>query len=196
MTLLAADRLIETDRLILRRIERADFPFFAGIHADPEVARYLAHGNPRTEEESTVWLDAMLKSYATLNLGQLAVTLRKDGTLIGRSGVSDMQVDLAPGADGLRNSYHFPTRAPEGSAIEAQLELGYTFARSAWGAGYASEAANAVYEYTRRTRPKATIVSLIRPENERSKRVAQRFGVTYVDQVSGWGKTYDRYVWP
>jgi len=195
MTLFTTDMQIETDRLILRRIERNDLPFFTRIHADPDVARYLGHGNPRSADESSSWMDSLLESYAALQLGQIAITLKKDGSLVGRSGVSDLEVETTPGPDGRKGCYYFPLRAPAGAARENQLELGYTLDKSAWGSGYAREAVAAVYEYVRRTRPSGVIVSLIRPENERSKRVAQSFGVTYVDQVSGWGHPFDRYLW-
>jgi RimJ/RimL family protein N-acetyltransferase len=101
-----------------------------------------------------------------------------------------------PDASGVKGCYYFPLRAPADAPCERQLELGYTFDRPAWGNGYAREAAGAVYEYVRRTRPGSVVVSLIRPENERSKRVVQRFDATYIDQVSGWGHPFDRYRWP
>jgi ribosomal-protein-alanine N-acetyltransferase len=195
MTLLAKDRQIETDRLILRRIEREDLPFFTRIHADADVARYLGHGNPRTVEESASWMDSLLTSYEALQLGQIAITLKKDGSLIGRSGVSDLEVETTPGPDGRKNCYYYPLRVPDGAPRENQLELGYTLDKSAWGSGYAREAVAAVHAYVKRTRPGAEVVSLIRPENERSRRVAQSFGVTYVDQVTGWGHRFDRYRW-
>jgi ribosomal-protein-alanine N-acetyltransferase len=195
MTLLANDRQIETDRLILRRVEREDLPFFTRIHADPDVARYLGHGNPRTADESASWMDSLLASYEALQLGQIAITLKKDASLIGRSGVSDLEVETTPGPDGRKTCYFFPLRAPDGTARDNQLELGYTLDKSAWSNGYAREAVAAVYAYVRRTRPGAEVVSLIRPENDRSKRVAQSFGVTYVDQVTGWGHPFDRYRW-
>ncbi len=52
---------LETSRLILRRIDADDFEFFARIHADAEVARYLGHGQPRTREESSKWLKDVLE---------------------------------------------------------------------------------------------------------------------------------------
>ena len=46
---------IESERLILRRIDQNDFEFFVHLHADPEVARYLSHGKPRSSQESRTW---------------------------------------------------------------------------------------------------------------------------------------------
>src|SRR6476620_11656267 len=100
MTLLSADKSIETERLVLRRISRDDLPFYSRIHADPDVARYLAHGNPRSHEETAAWLEAGVDSYRALELGPLAITRKSDGALVGRTGVSHLQTERHPGPDG------------------------------------------------------------------------------------------------
>ena len=196
MTLTIADDHIETERLILRHIAPADLPFYARIHADPDVARYLSHGNPRTGEESRSWLEQTLQSYQALGLGQLAVWLKSDGTLLGRCGLSYMEVDTAPSSDGTKLGFYFPSRAPDGVSASVESELGYTFDPAVWGRGYAREAVAAVYDYAMKHRPKERIVSLIHPDNVRSKRLADRFGVTLVDRVSLWARSFDRYAWP
>jgi site-specific DNA recombinase len=48
---------IESERLLLRRITRDDYDFFARLHATPEVLRYIMNGQPRSAEESRVWVD-------------------------------------------------------------------------------------------------------------------------------------------
>jgi ribosomal-protein-alanine N-acetyltransferase len=193
MTLVATDDLIETERLILRRIESRDLGFYTRVHADPDVARYIAHGNPRTPEETSAWLEAMLQSYESLGLGQLAVTLKADGSLLGRCGVSHLEIDPADDFEGVKTGYFFPTRAPEGVTPIVEAELGYTFDRAAWGHGYASEAVAGVYAYVRSKRPTSVVASLIMAENARSMKVAARFGVRYVDRVGLWGRVFNRY---
>ncbi len=74
MTLPHGTDRLESPRLVLRRIAPDDLPFFARIHALPEVAQYLyAGGRPRTAEESAAWLQSVLASYEQLALGYLAV---------------------------------------------------------------------------------------------------------------------------
>lgn len=196
MSLLPTDTTIETERLLLRRITRDDFAFYARIHANPDVARYLAHGNPRTADETEHWLDAVLGSYRDLALGQIAVTRKSDGALVGRCGVSHLETEEAAQPDGTRIGYYYPTRAPAGVKHVAEAELGYTLDTAAWGQGYATEAVRAMWDYLSARRPELRIVSLIHPANTRSIRLATSFGVTLIDRVKSWDRDYDRYVWP
>jgi RimJ/RimL family protein N-acetyltransferase len=52
MTLARGTDRIESARLTLRRIDPGDFDFFTDLNADPEVARYLPPGKPRSTEDS------------------------------------------------------------------------------------------------------------------------------------------------
>jgi len=196
MSLLAADRTLETERLLLRRITRDDLPFYTRIHADPDVARYLAHGNPRSAQETEHWLEAILAGYRDLESGQIAVTRRSDGALLGRCGVSYLETERDPQPDGTYVGHYYPLRAPEGTRPVVQYELGYTFDRAAWGNGYAREAVRAMWDYVSTRRPALRIVSLIHPDNTRSIRLATSFGVTFVDRVKYGVRDFDRYAWP
>lgn len=196
MSLLHSDSTLETERLILRRITRDDLPFYARIHADPEVARYLAHGNPRSLEESEHWIDAIVSGYREVELGQIAVTRKSDGALLGRCGVSYLETELEEQPDGTKLGYYFPTRAPDSRKHVVEAELGYTFDRAAWGYGYATEGVRAIWNYVSARRPELRVVSLIHPANARSIRLASSFGVTLVDRVKSWDRAYDRYAWP
>lgn len=196
MSLLASDDTIETERLVLRRITREDFSFYARIHADPDVARYLAHGNPRGPEETAHWFDALLACYDELQLGQIAVTRKSDGVLLGRTGVSHLETEIAVQPDGSRLGYYYPSRAPDGVAHTTEQELGYTFDRAAWGHGYAREAVRGMWDYITTRRPSLRVVSLIHPDNVRSIRLATSFGVRLVDRIMSWDRPFDRYAWP
>lgn len=196
MSLLALDDTLESERLLLRRITRDDLPFYARIHADPDVARYLAHGNPRTLEETTHWLESVIAAYGELQLGQIAVTRKSDGALLGRCGVSHLEMEADAQADGTYIGHYYPAHAPEGKKHVVQHELGYTLDRAAWGNGYAREAVRVMWSYLSARRPDLVVVSLIHPENARSIRLASSFGVKRVDRVNYVGRIYDRYVWP
>ena len=196
MSLLPSDDTIETERLVLRRIARDDLPFYARIHADPEVARYLSHGKPRSPTESSEWMDVLLDTYRERQLGQIAITRKQDGALLGRTGVSHLETELAVQPNGTRMSYYLPARAPAEVPHTVEQELGYTLDRSAWGQGYAREAVQAMWSYLRARRPNMRIVSLIHPDNARSIRLAASFGVSLVDRVTIWNREFDRYAWP
>lgn len=196
MSLLRNDSTLETERLLLRRITRDDLPFFTRIHANPDVARYLAHGNPRSAEETEHWMDAVIGAYEDLELGQIAITRKTDGALLGRCGVSYLETEVDPLPDGTKAGYYYPARVPGGVKHTVEYELGYTLDTAAWGQGYAREAVREMWNYVSSRRPGMKIVSLIHPENVRSIRLATSFGVQLVDRVKSWDRDYDRYAWP
>ena len=151
MTLATSDTSIETERLLLRRMTTADLSFYARIHADPDVTRYIGYGRPRTADETRVWLDRMLETYELFQLGQLAVIRKSDGALLGRCGMAYLAIDDDPADGGDPLGYFVHGEAPAGASTHLEPELGYTFDRAAWGQGFAREAAGAVFAYVKPT---------------------------------------------
>lgn len=195
MTLLAADARIQTERLVLRRITRDDAPFYERIHADPDVARFLAHGLPRSPDETHAWLETTLGSYRELSLGQVAITRKTDGELLGRCGLNHLETEIEARPDGTHLGYYYPSRAPADRPHVAELELGYTLDRAAWGHGYAREAVRALWQYTSTKWTAHRVVSLIHPDNARSIKLATTFGARLLDRVTLWDRPFDRYTW-
>ena len=197
MTLAHGTDRLESARLVPRRIAPDDLPFFMRIHALPEVARYLyPGGKPRSPEQSAAWLQSTLESYEQLALGYLAVLRKEDGALIGRCGLMDLVVESAAPDQGIRKGWFGDAQAPTGIAPTFECELGYTFDPAVWGQGFATEAVRCVRDYARDVLRLSYAVSAILPGNERSRRVAERFGVRAAGQMEVVGLTWDRYVWP
>ena len=196
MTLASGTLEICGERIVLRRIAPTDFEYFAAIHADPEVARYIGAGNPRPRAETARWLDDIFESYARAHLGQLAVVRKLDGALLGRCGLSDAAIEKTHHANTMRKGWFFSAQVPAGTEVELLPELGYTFGRDSWGQGYASEAARCVYNYARTSLGFARIMSVIHSDNGASLAVARKFGVEFIDQVELAGRPFDRYHWP
>jgi [ribosomal protein S5]-alanine N-acetyltransferase len=195
MTLARGTDRIESERLILRRIDHGDLEFLTHLHADPEVAQYHPHGRPRSSQESLAWLQSVLSTYEEFALGQLAVLRKPDGLLIGRCGLSYLAVEARVTA-AVPRAWYQPADVPDAAEFVLERELGYTFQRSSWGQGYASEAARCVFDYACGTLKLPRVVSLIHPENLRSLRVAERFGVQREDDVEVMARSFGRFVWP
>src|SRR5438105_11776230 len=136
MTLAAGDSLIETQRLLLRRVAPDDLPFFVRIHSDPEVARYIGYGRPRSAEETKIWLDRLLETYERFERGPLAVVRKSDNALVGRCGISYLEIERAPADGGDPVGYFAYGEAPPGISTRLERELAYTFDREAWGHGF------------------------------------------------------------
>ena len=193
MTLPHGTDRLESDRLVLRRIAPDDLPFFARIHALPEVAQYLGPGYPRPPERSAAWLQATLASYEQLALGALAVLRKDDGALIGRCGLTDFAVESAAAERGIRRGWFGRTQAPAGVALTLECELGYTFDPAVWGRGFATEAVRCVRDHARDVLRLPYVISAIHPENARSRRVAERIGARAAGQMDVVGLTWDRW---
>jgi [ribosomal protein S5]-alanine N-acetyltransferase len=150
----------ETSRLLLRHFTMDDLDSLDAMHSDPEVARFI--GGVKTREETRQRLKVWLEEYERYGFSKWAVVLRSSGELIGRCGLSLEQIDG-----------------------QSKWELGWTFARAHWGHGYATEAAAGAMEHCFRNRGLQHLISLIRPGNVASMRVAERIGMTY-DRIVQW----------
>ena len=62
-------------------------------------------------------------------------------------------------------------------------EVGWLLDRRSWGRGFATEAGGAAIDYAFRVLGAEKVISLIRPENHASIRVAQRLGESYQGTV-------------
>ncbi|SRR6266498_3206837 len=141
---------LETERLILRMWREDDFEPYAGICADPEVMRYLG-GKPLTREESWRHMACLVGHWHLLGYGVWAVAERSSRRLIGRIG------------------FFNPAGWPG-------FELGWTLERASWGKGYATEGARAALTYAFTKLDREHVISIIRPDNQPSIRVAERLG--------------------
>jgi RimJ/RimL family protein N-acetyltransferase len=159
---------LSTDRLLLRQFRQADLDAFAAIQADPDAARHIGDG--RTNDRDTSWrLIAMFLGHWTLRgHGQYAVEQRSTGTFVGRVGLW----------------------APEGWP---GLEIGWLIDPASWGRGYATEAARAVAATTFSELGRDRLISLIRPANAASIRVATKLGSIRTETIALDGATTDVY---
>jgi hypothetical protein len=87
-------------------------------------------------------------------------------------------------------------RTAAGVALTFECELGYTFDPAVWGQGFATETVRCVRDYARDVLRLTYAISVILPQNARSRRVAERFGVRATGQLEVLGLTWERYVWP
>lgn len=142
---------LETPRLRLRAFRNSDLDAYAPICADQEVMRYLGTGVTLSRPDSWRSMANILGHWRLLGYGMFAVELKSSGELLGRVGFLD-----PPGWPG--------------------FELGWVLGRQYWGHGYALEAAGAARDYAFEVLDRDRIISLIRPDNHRSVRVATKLG--------------------
>ena len=148
--------VLETERLLLRRLTQGDFEALCKILKDEETM--TAYEGAFTDEEVQQWLDRQLARYAQWGFGLWAVVLKETGEVIGQCGLT-MQ----------------PWKERE------VLEIGYLFQRRYWHQGYATEAARACKRYAFDVLKAEEVCSIIRDTNTASQRVALRNGMTAAD---------------
>jgi RimJ/RimL family protein N-acetyltransferase len=161
-----------TERLLLRGFDEArDLEPYVALMADPDVARYLADGRALSRFESWRQMATFMGHWALKGFGIWAVEERATGRLIGRIGCHE----------------------PEGWP---GFEVAYTLARDAWGKGYAREGAGASLRYARETLGRDDILSVIRPGNAGSIRVATSLGAAAAETVDFFGAPAVLYRYP
>ncbi|MBE0508645.1 MAG: GNAT family N-acetyltransferase [Marinospirillum sp.] len=141
----------ETPRLLLRQWQPEDYPAFAALNADPEVMRYFPA--PLTTEQSDAVAQLCQQLIGMFGWGFWAVELKSSGEFIGFFGLHT-PVDPLP--------------------FVPCVEIGWRFARSFWGQGYATEAATAAMQAGFEQLQFEELVSFTAAENQRSVAVMQR----------------------
>jgi RimJ/RimL family protein N-acetyltransferase len=151
--------VLQTQRLTLREFEPEDVDALATILSDPETMRYY----PMSFDRAAVadWIRRNRTRYANDGHGLWAMIRNSTGELIGDCGLVRQSVD---GSD--------------------EIEVGYHVRRDLWGHGYATEAARACSDYGFANLKVDRLISLIRPENLASCRVAEKNGMTIWKEVT------------
>jgi RimJ/RimL family protein N-acetyltransferase len=145
---------LRTDRLTLRPWRESDFEPWAAMNADPQVREYL--GDLLTPEQSAASLARFQAQLDEQGFGFWAVEVNRTGEFVGFTGLD---------------------QADKGMPFTG-VEIGWRLARSAWGHGYATEAALASIAFGFETLALPEIVAVTATANIRSQAVMRRIGMT------------------
>jgi len=115
------------------------------------VMRYIGEGKAIDRVGAWRQMAMMLGQWCLKGHGQFALEERATGALLGRAGYFE----------------------PEGWP---GFELGWLLRRESWGKGYATEATRLLLRHAFEAMGRERVISLIRPANTRSIRVAERLG--------------------
>jgi RimJ/RimL family protein N-acetyltransferase len=140
--------LIETERLLLRRVQSGDVDALVELHADPEVRRFI----PSAADFDPAMALARVKGDAEdwdAGRRMLIACERATGRFLGRVGIIDW---------------------PQ----FGETEVGWIFGAHARGHGYATEAGGAAQEWVFEHLSIPYVTALIRGENAPSIAVAER----------------------
>ena len=149
--------IIETDRLLLCTFTPEDATLIYNLNLDPEVIRYTLDPILDIEHAREVLEKTILPQYALYNHGRWAVLTKSGKEFIGWCGLK---------------------ARPERN----EIDLGYRFIKSAWGNGYATEAACACIKYGFEKLHLERIVGRAMPENKGSLRVLEKCGMNFIGE--------------
>jgi len=157
---------LETARLLIRSFRVEDQNAYSAIVADKEVMRFL--GGVLSSEQALKYIEHAIQSEPSSGIARYAVEQKETGELIGMCGLSP---------------------------VKDYIDLGYRFAKTSWGLGFATEAASAIVEYGFVDMGFPEIVGLTHPDNHASIKVLEKLGFLYVqDEMTPMGMQAKQYV--
>jgi RimJ/RimL family protein N-acetyltransferase len=172
---------LETDRLLLRPPEDSDIDAWTAMLTDPEVARYL--GPPfASRADVAAHIRTMQERHRSDGFGLLAVVRKDDGVVIGRSGFL------------VWDTRTWSTATLREAGRHAEVEIGWTLARDAWGFGYATEAGAACRDHGFGRLGLSRIAAVIQHGNDRSIAVAHRLGMSHERDIRT-AKGFEAQLW-
>ena len=150
--------VIETARLILRDFSDEDKAPFHAINNDPKVLEFL--GPPLERNVSDAWVDRLIGLSTTDSPRLLAVSEKSqspESAFLGYVGLSVPTFD---------------------ASFTPCVEIGWRLSSTAWGRGFATEAARAVLTWGFDHYQLPEIVSFTTVRNMRSRRVMEKIGMS------------------
>ena len=145
---------VQTERLVLRRLQAGDGPAMFAIHGDPETNRHNPRGPDPDLSTSEETLRRWLQDWENDGYGYWAVTFPHAEDVIGFGGIG-----------------RFTWRDRDA------LNLYYRLTPGVWGRGYATELARAAVNFARTYLPQLPVVARTRPGNIASIRTAEKAGL-------------------
>lgn len=149
--------VFETPRLLLRQFTLKDVTILLELNSDPVVLKYLHEPLLQDEAHAETILKTIILPQYEKKLGRWAVHLKDDNSFLGWCGLK---------------------YRPE---LE-EIDLGYRFMQTAWGKGFATEAAQETLEYGFKKLNLSLITGRAHIENLASIRVLEKIGMEYIGE--------------
>ncbi len=147
--------VIETERLILRKMTLRDAPDVYRYARDREVARHVLWEAHQSVWESRAYVRFLLYQYRNGEPGSWGVVLKETGRVVGTIGYMGYSAD------------------------NSMVEVGYSLAREHWGKGLMTEALAAVIAETFRVLKLHRIEAMHFSDNPASGRVMEKCGMRH-----------------
>ena len=151
--------IIETERLILRKLSPDDAEFILDLLNQPSFIHYIGDRGVRTLEDAGQYiLKGAVASYEKYGFGLYLTLLKESEIPIGICGLVKR--------DSLKD-----------------VDIGFAFLPQYWSKGYAFESASAVLAYARKSLGLKRILGITTPDNQGSIHVLEKIGLKFEQMV-------------
>jgi [ribosomal protein S5]-alanine N-acetyltransferase len=149
--------LFQTPRLRCRQWLRSDYDALYAVYSDPEAMRWVGEGKPITHDACLKWFEVTETNYATRGYGMFALEDITTGKVIGFCGL------VHPGG-------------------QVEVEVKYSFLRSEWGKGLATEVVPALLNYGARQHELGRVIATVDEGHLASQRVLLKSGAKLIEK--------------
>ncbi len=146
--------LLETERLLLRKITLDDKEEIFKLHSDPEVQKYTGEPVVQSIDEIEKAIQIRIANYKKYGYGRWATVLKNGMQFVGWAGLAYL---------------------PEFD----EIDIGYRFLPAFWGSGIATEASHAILTYGFDKLKLERIIAIAMKENKASIRVLEKVGMEF-----------------
>ncbi len=153
--------VLETQRLILRKIEISDTEDMYEMDSDPDVHLYLGNNTAKSIDDTKAVVNTILKKYKEDGIGRYAVVEKASGKFVGWCGLNLVKTEM----NGHVNFYDF----------------GYRLKKEAWGKGYATEASLAWIKYGLDEKKLKVIYAYAHVDNTASRKILEKLGFKHIN---------------
>ncbi len=146
---------LETDRLLLRKIELEDKEDIYAYTSNEEVSKYVTWDTHKSLADTSGFIEFVLAQYRVKKIAPWGIEYKENGKLIGT-------IDFVM----WQPNYHV-------------AEIGYCLSQDYWGMGIVTEAANEVIKYGFTHMDLVRIQARCMAENIGSARVMEKIGMSF-----------------
>jgi len=151
--------VLETDRLVLRRLSKGDAPFILRLLTDDSFIRNIGDRGVRTIADAERYIaNVPVASYDRFGFGLYLVESKATGEAMGICGL--VKRDVLP-----------------------HVDIGFAFLPAYWRQGFAVESARAVKAHARDQFQLPRLLAVVQPENQPSIRVLEKIGLQLEGRV-------------
>ncbi len=153
--------MLETPRLFLRPMKKADTSSVFAMRSDAEVMEFIR--SPKiTKSDAASWIHLVSSRWNKEKIGFCAVIEKASNKFVGWCGLWRLEET-------------------------DETEIGYALFKEHWGKGFAVEASEACLRYGFEELNVEKIVAVAQPDNKNSRRVMEKLGMKF----NGIGKFYE-----